>query len=407
MDASPDCPPRVALYTRSFVALLCLQLAYGFSFSTFFLLPKFMAVELGATPAAIGAVTSMFGLSGVLAIPLLNVAIDRVAYRLLLRLGSALMVLSAVGFSLVREPGAMAAVLRFLQGLSWAMTFTVGMALTSHVAPLPRMAEALGILGSSSLVMNAIAPAVVEPLADRVGFAAAFLLAGITATIATALSFFFDEPVNVRRRARTSLAVLLGRPSSRMMAVVAATAGIAFGVMFTFHQPFALAVGIHRVRAFFIAYTIGALFVRFGLAGVADRLGRHAVSVVALALYGAAVIGMQWLTQLSLALFGGLFGFAHGFFFPAFNAMMLETAQPEERGQIMVLSNGFFSVGTASVLGLGFAVHRIGYPAAFRVTGVATMAAALFLLAWPRIVGRSRPVIAGRPEGHIPRTGQP
>ena len=58
------------------------------------------------------------------------------------------------------------------------------------------------------------------------------------------------------------------------MAVVAAVWGAAFGAMFTFSQPFALELGITRVRGFFIAYTAAALFSRLGIGGLADRVGR-------------------------------------------------------------------------------------------------------------------------------------
>jgi MFS family permease len=379
---------RTNLYTRHFVTLLCLQLAFGFSFSTFYLLPKFMAVELRATPVAIGAVTGMFGLSGLVAIPLLGASIDHVRRRSFLRAGSALMVVGAFGFLLVDEAGVLAGALRLAQGLAWAMVFTAGLALTSDTAPPQRMAEAIGVLGSANLVMNAIAPAIAEPIAEQAGYGPAFALAGVAAVVATGLSFKLDEPAATGRNHAPSLVAFLQRPATRMMAPIIGTAGAAFGVMFTFYQPAALEVGIRQVRGFFIAYTAGALFVRLGLARVADRWGRHVVAVAALVLYGAAVIGMHKISPLGLALFGFLFGVAHGFFFPAFNAMVLEDAPREERGKLMTLSNGFFSIGSASVVGLGFAVETMGYGGIFVLAGIAVLAADVLLLAWPAFTAR-------------------
>ena len=43
-----------SLFTRSFVALMLAQASFGFAFSSYFLLPKFLATELGAGAAAIG-----------------------------------------------------------------------------------------------------------------------------------------------------------------------------------------------------------------------------------------------------------------------------------------------------------------------------------------------------------------
>jgi MFS family permease len=345
-----------------------------------------MAVELQATPVAIGAVTGMFGLSALIATPLLGAGIDRLGRRLFIRVGSALMVVTAFGFLVVHDAGILAGALRLMQGLAWAMVFTASLALTSDTMPPERMAEAIGLLGSANLVMNAIAPAIVEPLAERVGYSPAFVLAGMTAAIATGLSLRLYEPERVLFRETTSLIGFLRRPVTRMMALVMGIAGVAFGVMYTFYQPAALEAGIRQVRSFFIAYTAGALLVRLGLARVADRLGRRLVAGSALILYGVAVIGMRKVTPLGLALYGGLFGVAHGFFFPAFTAMLLEGARSDERGKLMTLSNGFFSIGGATVLGLGFAVHGIGYGGIFILAGVATLAAAAFLLAWPMVL---------------------
>jgi hypothetical protein len=66
---------------------------------------------------------------------------------------------------------------------------------------------------------------------------------------------------------------------------------------------------------------------------------------------------------------------------------VLETTRGHERAAAMTLSNGFFTLGTACVFGLGFAVERIGYVAVFRCTAIATMVGAVLLMAWPRVVG--------------------
>src|SRR5258708_1239009 len=150
MDPGANCPTQArpptgrivtgvagskALYTPHFVTLLCLQLAFGFSFSTFYLLPKFMAVELRATPGAIGAVTGMFGLAGLISIPLVGAGIDRVERRLFLRAGSTLMVVSAFGFLFVDHAGVLAGALRLGQGLDWSRVFTPLLTPPPHPPP--------------------------------------------------------------------------------------------------------------------------------------------------------------------------------------------------------------------------------------------------------------------------------
>jgi hypothetical protein len=57
------------LLKPDFVALLCVQLATGFAFATFFLLPKFMVEELFASPTQVGLVSAGFGLASVCSMP--------------------------------------------------------------------------------------------------------------------------------------------------------------------------------------------------------------------------------------------------------------------------------------------------------------------------------------------------
>jgi len=66
-----------SLFTRSFVALLLAQASFGFAFSSYFLLPKFLATELGAGPAQIGLVGALWGGTYMLLGPLLGVVVDR------------------------------------------------------------------------------------------------------------------------------------------------------------------------------------------------------------------------------------------------------------------------------------------------------------------------------------------
>src|SRR3569832_2407193 len=59
------------LFTPPFLRLLAMQAAYGFSFSMFFLLPKYLA-SVGEPAARIGFVMAGFGVACILTIPFLR-----------------------------------------------------------------------------------------------------------------------------------------------------------------------------------------------------------------------------------------------------------------------------------------------------------------------------------------------
>ena len=56
--------PSPPLFTRPFVLLLVAQAVFGLGFSTFLILPAYLATELAASPSQIGLVTSIFGITG-------------------------------------------------------------------------------------------------------------------------------------------------------------------------------------------------------------------------------------------------------------------------------------------------------------------------------------------------------
>ncbi len=379
-----------SLFTRGFVALLAAQACFGFSFSSFFLLPKFMTTELGAGPDEIGRVTGAFYVTAVLLGPLMGSVVDRRGRRVWLTAGALLMAAVSAAYVAVDEVGPLLYALRTLQGVAFAMAFVAGSALAVDEAPPERLALALGIFGLTMLSNNAIAPVLVEEIAGRSGWAPAFLAAAGVALLSAALS------LRIRERPRPpagepipTLAEMVKRPGALRTGAVIALAGAAFGAMFTFPQPFAIEAGAERVQSFFIAYTAAALSARLAIGPFTDRLGRRRVSMVALFLYGVSTAGAMAIDRIGLAPIGAAFGFAHGIFYPTFNALAVEDVGENERGKAMALFNGMFNVGYAlGVFGLGMLAERAGYPPVFAV-GAAAAFTGLAVLASGR--SRSRP----------------
>jgi len=113
-----------------------------------------------------------------------------------------------------------------------------------------------------------------------------------------------------------------------------------------------------------------------------DRIGRYAVSVASLALYAVVAFAMRALRPGLLEVLGAGLGLAHGFFFPAYSALLIENAGPEERGKLMALSNAAFNTGLAlSGVVVGGIAERSGYPAAYLVVGLAASAGVGLLVA--------------------------
>jgi MFS family permease len=372
-------PARDRLWTTRFVLLLTVMVAFGFAFSIFFLLPKYLATQLFAGAQAIGRVSAAAMLAGVLCVPLLGPWIDRSRRRLLIAGGAMLMGVSSIGFVWVDTVGPYIFVLRALQGVAFTLVFNAAAALTADLAPPRRLGQAIGYFGVSVLCTNAMAPLAAEAIAERAGWAPVFVLGGVAATLSAGLALRIREPSQPRRPAAFSYRGLLSRPRVAVL-LVAAVCGCALGTMFTFTQPFALQQGIHTFGGFFASYTLGALVMRVGLGSVADRFGRQRVGAATLVLYGLVVLATAGLRPGWLEPLGAVFGVAHGLFYPAMTAFAVEHVERDRRGVMLTLFNGAFNAGVAvSVAVLGAVAEAHGYPIIFVLVGLVTLATAAAL----------------------------
>jgi predicted MFS family arabinose efflux permease len=371
------------LLTRGFGAVLMAQGCFGYAFSSFFMLPKFLVTELGAGPADIGGVASVHGLSVVLSMPLMGTVVDRFGRRRFLTLGALLMAVTSIAFAAVEEVGPLLYSLRALHGLAFAMAFASGAALAVDHAPPERLGQAIGIFGLAFLSMNAIAATAVESLAAGPGWSTAFACAGGGALACALLSLRIREPRRApgRQEDVAGLWEVARRPRQLRAYVAVALVGAAISAMFAFHQPFALELGMTEVRSFLVAYAVAAIAVRLGMGSLIDRFGHRRTSIAALVPYAGVVAGMAALRPGGLACFGAGLGIAHGLFYPAFNAVALDGAGVHDRGKVMALFQAAFQIGTASgALALGAVAERAGYPAAFLAGGGCALAALLLIV---------------------------
>jgi MFS family permease len=357
---------------------------WGFAFSTFYLLPKYLAQVLGAGPSEIGVTVGVFSIATVAATPFAGWVVDRYPRRHAMVAGACLMALAAAGFVGVRELGPFLDALRVLQGLSYALVVTAVGTLVADVAPRERLNQALGLSGASMLIMNAVAPAVAEPLAAVAGWQVVFAVAAVAGVVAACLAMRVREPKWTPAVAGKGggMAALLAQPIARHYGLVVALTGATFGAVFTFEPAYALALGRERVGGFFVAYACAAILVRIVFGGVPARVGSYRVARGALVLYAIVVAGLACAGAPFLEPLGALFGLAHGLFFPAVNALAVTAVRPHERGRMIAVFTGAFAAGLSvgSTL-LGHVAAWGGYPAVFMVAASGTVVALTVLVA--------------------------
>ncbi len=384
ISEEPSEPP---LFNRGFALILATQLAFGFSFSSFFLLPKFVVTELLGTPSQVGYVGALSVLSAVLISPLCGKLLDRGRRRPLIVLGCALSGLVALPYIAVHEVGALLYGLRLAQGISYTLYFVGVTTLVADLAPAARLGQALGWIGCAGLVMNAVATLVAERIAQAYSWNAVFITAAVSGLLGTLLSLRLPEPESQAISKRAALAMPRAAASAprafgRWPVLWAAAAGGAgFGALFTFAQPLALSLGDTNVSALFAGYTVAALFVRLAFGNMADRFGRARVGGVALGLYTLVVATTAGLARGWLGPVGLLFGLAHGAFYPSMNALALEGVARETRGSVGAYFNAAFNAGVLLVtFALGHVAQIYGYRIVFLLVAGLTVSGLFALL---------------------------
>ena len=382
-EPSPALPPLV---NAAFLRVLLAQVAIGFGFSLYFLLPKYLVTELHAEPSVVGTVTATPLVAAVLASPLMGFALDRFGRKRPMLVAGFIILLSSLGMLSVSSVGPWLHFLRILQGLGFAMAFNAATVIVADLSPPARMGQAMGLLGVASLTTNAVAPALGEGIAHAWGWRPVFALAASLGA-ATMLCSFTLPSVSRKLALSTPSAVDSSVPG---VWYAAAINGAAFGTLITFAQGFALELGAKRVAGYFVGYTVGALVVRIGLGGAVDRMGRRRVAQFALAGYGLVLLLTTQLQLPLLALFGLGFGVAHGFTYPALAALVAEGSSAVRRGRALTAFNGAFNGGAGlAMVGGGWLAREAGYRFVFALVGAITLVSVTALAAPVRRLARS------------------
>jgi predicted MFS family arabinose efflux permease len=269
-----------------------------------------------------------------------------------------------------------------LQGLSFALLFNSAATLVADGVPRERLGRALAMFGAAMLATNALSPAMAESLAHRYGWSMLFWLSLAWGVVSVASAFFVEERKVSQSTGQPPAGALqlLSTPRARRVVLLMVAAGAGFGAVFTFHQPYALALGIERVSGFFVSYAICALLVRVILMARLERIERRTSSAISLFVYAIAIAATAFIRPGVLEAVGGLMGLAQGVFYPMFNALAIESVPQRQRGSMMALYHGGFNAGIAiaSLLG-GALAERFGYRVLFFVAGGVTALAALVL----------------------------
>lgn len=369
------------LLTPLTTKVLAAQFCFGLAWSAYLVVPKFLATELHANPETISHVTVMSPAMAVLVLPLAIAVMDRWSRALIFRTGLVLLFVASLGYVWAPRVVPLLAVFQAMVGVSYILSYNASASVIADEVAPERLGEAVGLLGASNVVTNALATTLAEHVSAAFGWSAAFGTSALLALAALALSMRLRDDRTVSANAPLEpLGPALRGPLGRVL-VASALMGATFSAMFTFYQPYALSLGGKSVSPFFVGFTVTAVLTRVLIGSLGDRFGHREVSIGAMFGYGTVALVTSRLHVDYLWAYGLAFGAAHGILYPTLNTHGVHAAPHGARGRVFTVYGGAFNVGVVlATLTWGKLAASAGFPTVFVCASLVAYLGALVLL---------------------------
>ena len=373
--------PFWAAYAANTLVMVAVALLYRYA--------DFVTL-LGGTEFHLGWIVGVGMIGSVVMRLFLGSGIDHHGPRLVWLASLAVLVLTCFAHLGVTDHNGVAIyLLRIVFCTALAGIFGASTTFISGGASVERMAELIGMLGTSGFVGIMLGTQLGDFLCgtatiERWQVDLMFLVAGllVTAAIPFAWRATRHQLPPVRQR-RTSMTRLVERYHPGMILLVGAVSGAAISLPSTFLRPYAAELDIARIGLFFTVCGLTAVITRVLTRRLPERFGLPPII-----LFGLAVMAVsQFLlllvrTEWQLVVPGVSFGIAQAILFPMVTAAGSSTFPHRHRGLGITLTLAAFDVGQlvgAPLVGVILHVSQsLGWPS--YSTMFTAMAAALALV---------------------------
>ncbi|MCZ6527459.1 MAG: MFS transporter [Thermodesulfobacteriota bacterium] len=341
------------------------------NFSSFFLLPIYIK-DLGGNEANIGFIMGSFGITSLGAIPFVAYLVDKYGRRRFMLFGYALMFVATLSYLFISQLSPVFYLLRFVQGVSFAFSFTAASTFVTDYIPSEKRAEGLGIFSAFTIASYAIGPSLGELVIELFGFYSFFIYASFFSLIAFVLTIFTRDGNFIRSSDRYGLGFFRLIASKRYALILVSNLILAggLGAILNFVATFLRSKGLAAFY-FFLTYTIAVTAVRIFGGRISDKLGRKVIASPCLLAVSISLAAMYFVeSPLSAVLISLFFSIGYGFLYPTLSALVIDKAGSDERGKAMGAFNASYSLGINFLaFPLGLIARDFGYEIMYFVTG--------------------------------------
>jgi MFS family permease len=371
-----------AVFTPTLVACYAITLAVHVGSIALSTLLPFRVVALGGSGTQVGLLFSVMTLVSMVLRPTIGAWVDRVGARAVLMPGVAALALTSLGLQVAATPAALIALMVGL-GLANGLISTPASVLTAVSTAAAHRGEALGTYYLASSVGIAVAPPVAFGLEALGGAPLAFAaVTAVAVVIAWLVTRVPAGPPPGARGARPPFRLVSPGALPVSGALVLATLG--HSSVYAFLPLYAVSRGRAGALAwFFGVYPLWMIGCRVLLRGIADRVSRGHVAVIALGLQSLAYFVLALPpTPATLVVAAVALGSGAAVLYPTLAALVVDRAHERERGLALGTLSGSWDLGVVigSVL-VGAVADRVSYGAGFMVGGAGGLLGLLALAA--------------------------
>lgn len=344
------------------------------------------AQELGVSDRAIGFVVGAFAFASMVMKPWAGWASDRFGRRPLMLAGSAIFIVSALGYAGSGGTAALVGV-RLLHGSGMGLFPTAASAVVADLAPPARRGEVIGFFGAAANLAMACGPIAGVALAERLGFMALFGVSGAAALLAFVLVGAVPESLREPKAVPLGVTTALSRGALFPSSIVLLTM-LTYGAQVAFLPIYAAQQGVNP-GLFFLVFALVVAIVRGHAGRLSDRLGRAPVAAAGLVLASVAVATIAFLHDATgLAVGGALYGLGFGTAHPSLMAWCVDAVDPRDRGRAMGTFYTALELGISiGAMSAGLAVSAIGFAPTFVLFALTVLAGAGLALGGGRLRG--------------------
>ncbi len=334
---TPDSPGNKTtaapkLWTKDFISVCTLNL---FVFGAFQMLQPTMPLyirHLGGSDLLAGLSTSVLAMAAIIVRPFAGWALDNKGRRLITIGGVFFFASVFILYSLTRVIGIIL-ILRCIHGLAFSFSSSATGTVAADIVPRNRFAQGMSILGVTSNMAMAIAPAIGLWIIKDFDYNYLFFTCFILAIIAIAVSakMKYPEVNTVKKQNKIDLWGIINKksiPPSIVMALCSTT----YSAITTFVAIYAQEKSING-GVFFTFMAISTAVSRLAMGSVVDKKGCDIVLYWGIGIFMLSPLTLFFANSQALIIVSAIFfGIGFGFILPSLQTIAVRSAKPNNRG---------------------------------------------------------------------------